>query len=78
MTIDHYKYWTEKPPEPSPRLAIWVEKIKHGWKMNKRFRKEGYDSRCQMFGVYMWEYFHVLCPLLGDGSNAKELPTDTS
>ena len=61
---DHYQYWATPPPERSARCAAWEARIANGWKPNKRFRAEGYDTASQMFGVYIWEYQNVLYPLL--------------
>lgn len=62
--IDIYQYWNDPPPEPSPRLIPWIKKIQAGWKPNRRIRQMGYETRCDFFGVYLWEYWNVLIPLL--------------
>lgn len=35
-----------------------------GWMPSKYVRREGYDGSAQWFGVYVWEYLHVLYPLI--------------
>jgi hypothetical protein len=63
---DRYQYWGGPPPEISPRCQWWVHRIeKEGWRPNKRVRAHGYDSSAQFYGIYIWEYLHVIDPLLG-------------
>lgn len=47
-------YWGEPPPEPSPRLLYWQQKIADGWRANRHISGEGYYSSAQWFGVYLW------------------------
>jgi hypothetical protein len=61
---DGEKYWQEPPPEGSPRCAWWVARIEAGWRGNRRVRSMGYYSCSEYFGVYIWEWLHVLSPLL--------------
>lgn len=61
---DHYRYWQFAPPEPSPRLLWWCERVRSGWSRNRRIGSQGYDTSAQYFGVYIWEYINVLQPLL--------------
>lgn len=63
---DVYKYWEDPPPEPSPRVLHWQKKIRDGWRPNARVRQMGYDEASTFFGVYVWEYFNVIQPLLYD------------
>ncbi len=58
------QYWTEPPPEPSARLLYWQERVKQGWRPNKRIRRMGYYMASHWYGVYIWEYIHVMIPLL--------------
>ena len=62
--VDRYAYWTERPPEPSPRLASWIDKINAGWRPNRRINSLGYDSSAEFYGVYLWEYLNVIYPML--------------
>lgn len=64
MRVNRYDYWTERPPIPSPNLAKWVAKIKAGWWPNSRIGCMGYDEKCHFFGIYLWEYFNVILPLM--------------
>lgn len=66
--IDVTRYWTEPPPEPSPKLAGWVAKIRAGWRPNKRIGRMGYHERAEFHGVYIWEYFNVIWPELHGGN----------
>lgn len=61
---DIERYWTEPPPEKSKRCAWWEVRIAGGWQGNKRTRIMGYDAASTYYGVYIWEYSHVLFPLL--------------
>lgn len=61
---DHYLYWMQPPPETSERCRYWAVQIARGFRRNRRWRYQGYDSECQLFGVYMWEWFNVLYPML--------------
>lgn len=57
-------HWGEQPPEPSVRLTEWVEKIKAGWRPNRRIHGLGYHESAEWYGVYIWEYLNVLMPLI--------------
>jgi len=61
---DRYAYWTEPPPERSERCAYWLRQIQAGWLPSKYVTREGYDGQAQWFGVYLWEYLHVLAPAI--------------
>lgn len=61
---DIHAYWQEPPPEPSPALEKWVVRLRDGWRPNRRVRDMGYAERAEFFNVYLWEYFHVIYPLL--------------
>jgi hypothetical protein len=62
--VARYDYWENPPSEPSPRLAIWLKRIEEGWKPNRRISQMGYDDSAYFFGVYIWEYIHVIFPAL--------------
>jgi hypothetical protein len=57
-------YWQDPPPEPSQRCLHWQAKIRAGWLPNRRIGSMDYYSRAEFFGVYLWEYFNVLLPLM--------------
>lgn len=57
-------YWLAPPPEESPRVAMWRMRIAGGWRPNKRIRSFGYYEAAKYFGVYIWEYVHVIFPLI--------------
>lgn len=63
---DHRAYWTSPPAEQSPRCAWWIDRIKAGWRPNRRIRALGYDDSAEFFGVYIWEWLNVLSPLLDE------------
>ena len=56
-------YWGDPPPGMSERCAYWVRQFARGWAPNRRVRREGYYSAAEWYGVYLWEYLHVLSPL---------------
>lgn len=64
MSIRIEDYWTDPPPEPSAGLKKWTAKIANGWTPNQRIRSMGYYTAAEFFGVYIWEYFNILSPLL--------------
>lgn len=43
---------------------MWVERIRNGWRGNKRIRIKGYYEASEYFGVYIWEYLEIIYPLL--------------
>ena len=57
---DPYLYWEKEPPEMSARCKEWLVRIKGGWIPNRRIRGFGYDEASEFFGVYIWEYLHIL------------------
>lgn len=57
-------YWIAPPPERSPRCAEWLDRIAQGWRPNRRIRSFGYYDAALFFGVYIWEYLHVLSPVV--------------
>jgi hypothetical protein len=65
MPLDHYEYWSEPPPEPSPRLQRWAERIQaEGWRPNARIQRMGRDACSEFYDVYQWEYFYCILPLV--------------
>jgi hypothetical protein len=72
--VDRYLYWGDPPPEPSEACTKWVERIRNGWRPNRRIRFMGYDSSAEFYGVYIWEYIHVLCPLFRELAETVESP----
>jgi hypothetical protein len=57
-------FWERSPPERSPRCAEWLELYAAGWRPNRRIRSFGYYDAALFFGVYIWEYLHVLSPVI--------------
>lgn len=66
--VNRYAFWTSAPTERSPRCAWWTERINAGWRPHRRIRTLGYDGGAEYFGVYIWEWLHVLSPLLDEAS----------
>lgn len=64
MKIDIYEYWSDPPPEPSPRLALWISRLKNGWRPNRRIGTMNYTESAEFFGVYLWEYLNIIYPSL--------------
>lgn len=64
---DVEKFWTHAPPEPSPRLLFWMDRIKNkGWRPNKRVGSHGYYGSAEYYGVYIWEYINVISAFFHD------------
>lgn len=62
---DVEEYWTTHPPVgPSPRCIAWVQRIRDGWRPNRRITSLGYYTSAEFFGVYIWEYLNVIYPML--------------
>lgn len=62
---NHDTYWSEPPPEPSPRLVWWLDRIiAESWEPNRRISAMGYDEASEWYGIYIWECQRVLRPLL--------------
>jgi hypothetical protein len=57
-------YWSDPPPERSPRCTEWLTKIEAGWKPNRRVRQRDDYGSAEFFGVWLWEYLYVLSPAL--------------
>jgi hypothetical protein len=58
------EYWADPPPTRSARCAWWVERIEAGWRPNRRIATLSYEAAAPYYGVWMWEWIHVLHPLL--------------
>ena len=71
MKLVVYEYWSEPPPEPSPKLAKWIEKICSGWKPNRRISVMSYEEASEFYDVYIWEYFNVIQPLIKEMESKK-------
>lgn len=57
-------YWVDQPPEPSERARYWVEQIERGWRPNKHIRRHCNQCSADWYGVYIWEYDHLIAPRL--------------
>ncbi len=72
--FDIYKYTNVPPPVNSPRLLPWIKRIQMGWSFPKHVKYEGYSTKTQYFGVYVWEYQNVLSPMFdGDVASGDHL-----
>lgn len=59
------EYWTTHPPVgPSARCLAWVQRIREGWRPNRRISTFGYSEAADFYGVYIWEYLEVIGPML--------------
>lgn len=61
---DVTKFWREEPNPHSKRCDWWLNRIASGWQRNRRVGMMGYHEAAHYFGVYIWEYLHVLYPAL--------------
>ena len=79
---DRYRYWGEPPPEPSARLWYWLRRLSeqtHDWRevVNLLSDSNNYDDNAEKFGVYLWEWHHVLYHVtdsLIEGGRLREQP----
>lgn len=56
--------WRDRPGMLSQRCVYWVRQILRGWRPSRRISGEGYYAAAEWYGVWLWEYLHVLFPLL--------------
>ncbi len=61
---DVEQFWIEPPLFRSSRCEWWVKKIEAGWRPNRRISMMGYYESARFFGVFIWEYLHVIAPML--------------
>ncbi|HEY2085482.1 MAG TPA: hypothetical protein VGH54_05535 [Mycobacterium sp.] len=62
--VDRDAYRDAPPPAPSPRLTYWLRRLDEGsWRPNKYFGR-GYEGDAEWCGVYVWEWLHVLSPII--------------
>ena len=57
-------FWANPPPAPSPRCTWWLSRIDGGWRPNRRVGFFSYDEAADYFGVWYWEWLHVLSPAI--------------
>jgi len=69
------RYWTSPPPEPSEGLTHWKRRVEQGFRRNRRLSGMSYGEAAEYFGVYHWEWFHVLSDLM-DAAEAKPYPAN--
>ena len=60
---DIYRHWGSPPPEPSARCLYWAEQVRRGWRPNRRIQALGREDAASWYGVYLWEYIHILWPM---------------
>lgn len=71
---DRYAYWGGPPLERSEACAYWLRQIEAGWRPNRRWSCESYDTSAGLYGVYIWEFLHVLQPALQAARQAQPAP----
>lgn len=64
--IKHYDYWLGMPPEPSPKMAKHVRKIREGWRPNRRIWGNGRDECGGFYDIYQAEWY-ALVWFMGEG-----------
>jgi hypothetical protein len=57
-------YWGKLPPTPSARCSWWMDRIRAGWRPNRRISGMGYYEASEWYGVYIEEYLSVIAPSL--------------
>jgi hypothetical protein len=60
------RYITTPPLVLSERCRYWVRQLQRGFVPNRRWRMECGDSAAALWGVYWWEWTHVLEPAVAD------------
>jgi hypothetical protein len=60
------RYIVDPPPAPSARLRYWLRQLDRGFVPNRRWRMECGDSAAALYGVYWWEWTHVLEQAVAD------------
>ena len=58
------EYLSHPPPALSARCRSWCLRFEEGWRENRRIGEMGYHCSAEYYGVYIWEYLHVLRPWL--------------
>ena len=61
---DIERYWNDAPHERSARCMFWIDRIKAGWRPNRRVRSMGYYALAEYLGVYIWELIFLISPFL--------------
>lgn len=61
---DVTRYWTEPPPDTSPRCAAVRLRLITGWRLPPHLARQGYHGLAEAYGVYIWELFNVIERLL--------------
>jgi hypothetical protein len=41
-------------------MTYWANRIRQGWRPNRRIRAMGYDESAHWYGIYIWEQMHTL------------------
>lgn len=70
MKIDVTLHVSDPPPQPSPTLAMWLEKIAGGWRPNRRIGAMGWEEAAEFYGVYAWELFNVIRPAIREAKKS--------
>lgn len=69
---DRYRFWSSAPLDLSERCRYWLRQIERGWRPNRRISIESYDSGAEWYGVYIWEFLHVILPALAAAREARD------
>lgn len=70
--LDIELYWVNSPLFLSQRCLHWLRRFEEGWVRNRRVTALGYYCSAEFFGVYIWEYLHILYPVLSAYSGMKD------
>ncbi len=60
---DYTDYWRSPPPKRSARCNFWLSRLRDGWVPPRRIMLMGYDEASEFYGVYVWEFEHVIFPV---------------
>ena len=57
-----YTHWVDAPSTLSQRCEYWLRQVRRGWRPSGRVRRMGREEAAEWYGVYIWEYVHVIVP----------------
>ena len=60
------------PPMPSPKLLDWVERIRKGWRPNRRISNMSYNEMAEFMGLWEIEVLSVIRPLLNSLESERQ------
>lgn len=66
-------HWNDPPPEASERCTYWVRRYQQGsWTPNRWIRRCGYHSAAEHLGIWIWEYWNVMEPIISETTTRSD------